>query len=133
MILDPGHGGHDPGARSGYTFEKHLAFDVARRVEVILQEQGVRTKFTRTRDVFIPLSSRVRISNSYRDAIFVSIHSIPRQLLGRTDLFFANNGIPCLFKSRTTGPKHQYNAADNNESFYVLALVLHEWQAAVGM
>ena len=94
VVLDAGHGGHDPGAKSGYTFEKHLAFDVARRVEVILKEQGVRSTYTRSRDVFIPLSSRVRISNSYRDAIFVSIHfnSAPRA---------SATGLETYYHSRT--------------------------------
>jgi len=74
VVIDAGHGGYDRGAYTGLTFEKHLAFDVARRVEHILQKQGVRTTMTRSRDVFVPLSKRAQISNSYRGAIFVSIH-----------------------------------------------------------
>lgn len=74
VVIDAGHGGYDRGAYTGLTFEKHLAFDVARRVEYILQKQGVRTTMTRSRDVFVPLSQRAQISNSYRGAIFVSIH-----------------------------------------------------------
>ncbi len=74
VVIDAGHGGHDRGADSGLVYEKHLAFDVARRVEAILKAQKVKTVMTRERDVFIPLSKRAEISNSYRDAIFVSIH-----------------------------------------------------------
>lgn len=74
VVIDAGHGGYDRGAYTGLTFEKHLAFDVARRVDYILQKQGIRTTMTRERDVFVPLSRRAQISNSYRGAIFVSIH-----------------------------------------------------------
>ncbi len=102
VVLDPGHGGYDPGARSGYTFEKHLAFDVARRVDVILREQGLRTKFTRDRDVFIPLPSRVRISNSYRDAIFVSIHfnSAPRSSAKGLETFYHGRNRDSYYLAR---------------------------------
>jgi N-acetylmuramoyl-L-alanine amidase len=74
VVIDAGHGGHDRGADSGLVYEKHLAFDVARRVEAILKAQGVKTVMTRERDVFIPLSKRADISNAYRDGVFVSIH-----------------------------------------------------------
>lgn len=74
VVIDAGHGGHDRGADNGAVYEKHLAFDVARRVEAILKSQGVKTIMTRERDVFIPLSKRAEISNSQRDAVFVSIH-----------------------------------------------------------
>jgi len=74
VVLDAGHGGHDRGASKGAVYEKHLAFDVARRVEAILKSQGVKTVMTRERDVFIPLARRAEISNSHRNAVFVSIH-----------------------------------------------------------
>ncbi|MGI9242190.1 MAG: N-acetylmuramoyl-L-alanine amidase family protein, partial [Verrucomicrobiales bacterium] len=43
VVIDAGHGGHDRGAGIGYTYEKHLAFDVARRLEKILKAQGIST------------------------------------------------------------------------------------------
>ncbi|MEM9481490.1 MAG: N-acetylmuramoyl-L-alanine amidase [Verrucomicrobiota bacterium] len=102
VVLDPGHGGHDSGARSGYTFEKHLAFDVARRVDVILREQGIRTTFTRERDNFIPLSSRVRVSNSSRNAIFVSIHfnSAPRSGAKGLETFYYSSNRDSYYLAR---------------------------------
>lgn len=74
VVIDAGHGGHDRGAVTGLTYEKHLALDVARRLEVYLNQQGIRTKLTRERDRFIPLPRRVKIANDARRAIFVSIH-----------------------------------------------------------
>ncbi len=75
VVLDAGHGGHDRGARSlrGKN-EKDLALDVALRTKKLLQRAGFRVVMTRSRDVFIPLGSRVATSNRLRNAIFVSIH-----------------------------------------------------------
>jgi N-acetylmuramoyl-L-alanine amidase len=74
VVIDPGHGGDDGGATEGRVFEKHLNFDVARRLEIQLQRRGFRTILTRTRDEFISLSQRSNIANRTRDSIFVSIH-----------------------------------------------------------
>jgi N-acetylmuramoyl-L-alanine amidase len=75
VVLDPGHGGYDNGAKavSGLN-EKMLTLDVAKRVKPLLQARGYRVIMTRTTDVFIPLGGRTGISNSHRDAAFVSIH-----------------------------------------------------------
>ena len=74
VILDAGHGGHDFGGTFGLTYEKHLALDVVRRVEIYLKSQGISTKLTRSRDNFISLPRRARIANAESGAIFVSIH-----------------------------------------------------------
>ena len=74
VVIDAGHGGHDRGAGIGYTYEKHLAFDVARRLEKILDEQGFKTEMTRSRDEYISLTRRVGIANKAKRAIFVSVH-----------------------------------------------------------
>lgn len=74
VVIDPGHGGHARGANKGYYFEKHLALDVAFRLEKYLKKRGLRTVLTRRRDKFIPLDTRAAISNRTRGAIFVSIH-----------------------------------------------------------
>lgn len=74
VVIDAGHGGHDPGAQSGKVIEKFLAHDVARRLERYLRKRNVATTMTRPTNAFISLDKRVSISNSKRDAIFVSIH-----------------------------------------------------------
>lgn len=74
VVIDAGHGGHDRGAGFGYTYEKHLAFDVARRLERLLKEQGIKTVMTRERDEFISLTRRVGVANKARRSIFVSVH-----------------------------------------------------------
>lgn len=75
VVIDAGHGGHDRGGIPGQRVsEKVLALDVARRVNVLLKERGVRTVMTRSSDVFVSLPNRVAIGNRQRNAIFVSIH-----------------------------------------------------------
>jgi N-acetylmuramoyl-L-alanine amidase len=74
VVIDPGHGGHDNGGQWGRVYEKHLALDTATRLEASLKRMGYQTVMTRRSDYFISLPQRVNIANSYRNAIFVSIH-----------------------------------------------------------
>ena len=75
VVIDAGHGGHDPGAvsRRG-TREKDVNLDVARRLDRNLRAAGIKTVMTRNDDRFITLGNRTRTSNRYRNAVFVSIH-----------------------------------------------------------
>ena len=75
VILDPGHGGFDHGARSIRGLdEKDLNLDIAKRIRPYLKRQGYRVIMVRDKDIFIPLGTRARLSNSHPDAVFVSIH-----------------------------------------------------------
>ena len=77
LMIDPGHGGFDPGAigRSG-TQEKDVTLDIARRMaEALAKNRGVDAKLTRDDDDFMPLKERVKLSESVRADLFVSIHA----------------------------------------------------------
>lgn len=77
VMLDPGHGGKDPGAigTSG-TYEKHIALDAALELHRLLQADGrYRVALTRSRDVFIPLEERVDIAQAHGASLFVSMHA----------------------------------------------------------
>jgi N-acetylmuramoyl-L-alanine amidase len=74
VVIDPGHGGKDKGANRGSTYEKNLALNVAKRVEVLLKAKGMPVTMTRRSDKFISLTSRAAIANRYSNAIFISIH-----------------------------------------------------------
>lgn len=75
VVIDPGHGGIDPGTRSASgMLEKNLALLIARRLALALQRRGVRTLLTRNRDVFLSLAQRTAIANRAHAALFVSIH-----------------------------------------------------------
>lgn len=75
VVLDAGHGGIDKGARGvDGSLEKKYALDTAKRVERGLKRNGYRVIMTRRSDYFVPLPTRVAVSNRQRGAIFVSIH-----------------------------------------------------------
>ena len=77
IVLDAGHGGHDPGAvgPTGLT-EKGLVLDVTRRVARLAEERlGVRVLLTRDADYFVPLADRTSLANRARADLFVSIHA----------------------------------------------------------
>ncbi|CAB4242561.1 N-acetylmuramoyl-L-alanine amidase [Methylacidimicrobium sp. AP8] len=75
VVIDPGHGGEDKGARSrNGRYEKDYALDTARRLGRILRAMGIPVVFTRTSDVFVPLEERVRIAATHPDYVFVSLH-----------------------------------------------------------
>lgn len=75
IVVDPGHGGKDPGAVAGATLEKTVALAVSRRVMRLLEERGARVLPTRTSDTYPSLDERVALANSKRADLFVSIHA----------------------------------------------------------
>lgn len=76
IVLDPGHGGEDPGAigPSGLR-EKNVVLAIARETKKILDAMGYQTYMTRNEDVFIPLGVRVAKARSLKADIFISIHA----------------------------------------------------------
>ena len=75
VVIDAGHGGYDRGGIPGQRVsEKDMTLDVARRLKGVLAASGYRVVMTRDSDVFVPLGTRCAIANSYRNAIFVSVH-----------------------------------------------------------
>jgi N-acetylmuramoyl-L-alanine amidase len=76
IVLDPGHGGKDVGARGKRGVnEKDINLDIAKRVRDKLQAKGVNVVMTRSKDVFIELWRRVSIASNYKASLFVSIHT----------------------------------------------------------
>ena len=76
IVIDPGHGGKDPGTCSPNGLkEKDIVLDVALRVAKTLKEKiGCEVILTRDRDVFIPLEERTAIANAKEADLFLSIH-----------------------------------------------------------
>ena len=76
VVIDPGHGGPDYGAR-GETglLEKHVVLDVSRRIGESLEERGVRVLFTREDDRFVALPERTELANRERADLYLSIHA----------------------------------------------------------
>ena len=76
IVIDPGHGGYDPGARTGALTESALVLDVARRLEARLAtETGIEVILTRRRDAYMPLRARTELANRVGADLFLSIHA----------------------------------------------------------
>ncbi len=76
VVVDAGHGGHDPGAigRTGLR-EKDVNLDIARRLTNLLRAQGIDAVMTRSVDKFITLEQRAEIANRASADFFISVHS----------------------------------------------------------
>jgi N-acetylmuramoyl-L-alanine amidase len=76
IVIDPGHGGHDPGARVNGLTEAELVLDVALRLEkLLLAQPEAQVVLTRRTSEFVPLDERTRIANKANADLFLSIHA----------------------------------------------------------
>jgi N-acetylmuramoyl-L-alanine amidase len=76
VVIDPGHGGHDPGAMTGGLDEADLVLDVAMRLEkLLLKQPGVEVVMTRRTNVYVPLEERTAMANREGADLFLSIHA----------------------------------------------------------
>jgi N-acetylmuramoyl-L-alanine amidase len=94
VVLDPGHGGHDPGTtQRGVSPEKIWTLDLAFRLKTRLEQGGFSVILTRQSDVFIPLEERVLISNAQPNVIFVSLHfnSTPKRDIQGVETYYDAN------------------------------------------
>lgn len=76
VMLDPGHGGQDPGAisRSGH-YEKNITLNMARETRDLLRAAGYKVVLTRDSDIFIPLRGRIKKAHEANADLFISIHA----------------------------------------------------------
>lgn len=77
VVIDPGHGGHDPGAiGQGGLKEKDVVLDIAMKVrEILSREPSLEVYLTRDNDIFIPLEERTAIARKKEADLFISIHA----------------------------------------------------------
>lgn len=102
VILDPGHGGCDTGARPKKGMnEKALSLDVAERLKLLLEKEGYHVVMTRENDYFVPLEERVAIANKNSNAIFVSIHfnASPKRSASGVETYYYYSGSKPLAAS----------------------------------
>jgi N-acetylmuramoyl-L-alanine amidase len=74
IVIDPGHGGEDPGATYNGVQEKDIVLKASKNLAAKLRNKGFNIIMTRTDDVFIPLKDRTKIADSARADLFVSVH-----------------------------------------------------------
>lgn len=110
IVIDPGHGGHDPGVLGRGLTEKSLVLDVALRLEKLLQrEDGVEVVLTRRTDVYVPLEERTEIANRQNADMFLSIHANASR---NADA----KGIETFFLSFASSPEAEAVAARENSA-----------------
>ncbi len=103
VVIDPGHGGHDPGciSRDGKTYEKDVTLDLSKRFaqKISASYPEVKVIMTRTDDKYVTLAGRADVANKAGADLFVSIH------INSTDKGTSANGysIHCLGQSSRKG------------------------------
>ena len=93
IVIDPGHGGKDPGAMAFGLKEKDIVLNVAHRTATILQEKhNYEVILTRENDTFLPLEERTAIANTKNADLFVSIHvnAHPQKSAKGVETFYLN-------------------------------------------
>jgi len=74
VVLDAGHGGHDPGATANGIREKDINLKAILQLGEILESQGIDVRYTRKTDVYLKLGERTAFANDNKANVFVSIH-----------------------------------------------------------
>jgi N-acetylmuramoyl-L-alanine amidase len=74
VILDPGHGGSDPGAQRAGIQEKQITLAIGAILKQLLEQKGVNVILTRSDDTFVSLEERARLTNAVNPNLFLSIH-----------------------------------------------------------
>jgi N-acetylmuramoyl-L-alanine amidase len=98
VIIDPGHGGPDPGAVGiGNIYEKDIVLDISRQVAAILAQNGIQVALTRDNDIDLDLQPRVDMAERANAALFVSIHansiSMARPDVNGLETYYYDSGL----------------------------------------
>jgi N-acetylmuramoyl-L-alanine amidase len=102
-VLDPAHGGTDPGAHSeGGSVEKDIVLRIAQTVRTELERQGYRVAMTRYDDSNPSYDDRAAVANTYRDAIFISLHISSTGTPGTVRAYYHQFGTPIASASTAT-------------------------------
>ena len=127
VVLDPGHGGQDSGAMCGGVLEKDLTLDVARRIDRLLNSEGIATLMTRVGDTYVSLADRAAFANRVRKCIFVSIHfnEDNKPVASGVETYYAAHQITAgsLLASWLPFPWRPLSDSPNPESQNLAALV----------
>jgi N-acetylmuramoyl-L-alanine amidase len=107
IVIDPGHGGHDPGARGNGISEAALVLDVATRLEELLKKEGVEVVLTRRTNAYVALEERTALANRSDADLFLSIHA-------NASTVPAARGIETYFLNFAPNPEAEAIAAREN-------------------
>jgi N-acetylmuramoyl-L-alanine amidase len=108
VVIDPGHGGRDPGSRGLGIIEAELVLDVAIRLKTLLLAQpDIEVILTRQSNVFVPLAERTAIANNEEADLFLSIHA-------NASLNTGARGVETFFLNFARDPEAEALAAREN-------------------
>ncbi len=136
VIIDPGHGGFDPGTQSAAgVVEKDLALQISRALKTALEARGIRAELTRSTDVFISLPERTRIANNANADLFVSIHlnSSPNIETTGIEVYYLNNTTDhatIRLARIENGGARGYGAPDGANLNYILTDLRQNYKAS---
>jgi N-acetylmuramoyl-L-alanine amidase len=127
VVIDPGHGGFDPGAGTGEIKEKAVALAIALAVrERLLEGGGIRVAMTRDNDRFVPLSQRPGIARQLGADLFLSIHADSTEVDG------ASGASVYVLSERGSTDAAARFAARENKADTVNGISLAETSDSVG-
>lgn len=120
IVLDPAHGGTDPGARGALGIvEKELTLNFARAVRGELERQGFRVFLTRNDDSNPSYDDRAAIANARRDAVFITIHVASTGAFGTARTYFDQFAEPLPTAQPTSTPTTNVLAWDDAQRSYL--------------
>jgi N-acetylmuramoyl-L-alanine amidase len=113
IVIDPGHGGKDPGAVNGKYQEKKAVLSTALKLGNELKKRGYKVYYTRANDKFLQLRTRTRIANDKNADLFISIHvnAAPKK-----SKYKSMHGIETFFLSPARSERSKNVAALENKS-----------------
>ena len=125
VLLDPGHGGRDPGCTVGKVREKDLALNIATATARILRAKGYVVAYTRSSDRSLSLTERTRIATKWKADIFISIHANyvgVSSVAGVETFCLCPKDTPSTYRGKTCKKKclgHAYNKLNARLAFEV--------------
>ncbi|MDX1951552.1 MAG: N-acetylmuramoyl-L-alanine amidase [Verrucomicrobiota bacterium] len=133
IVLDPGHGGENSGARSrdGAVLEKFAVMDWARRIQKLLEKEGFRVVLTRTNDLDIPLTNRVAVAEQAKGDLFISLHfnsvDSPNDEAGIETFCLTPTGMPStLTRGYDDDPGRRFQNNDHDIANFQFAIRIHQ-------
>ncbi len=125
VILDPGHGGSQPGAVHGRVAEKSVNLSLALAVEHYLHNYGINTAITRDRDLTMSLEKRARYASYFQKPLFVSLHynAAPRASAHGIETFYyskESRTLAALVQNALVRSTHAHDRGVRHRGFHVL-------------
>ncbi|HHQ69159.1 MAG TPA: N-acetylmuramoyl-L-alanine amidase, partial [Halothiobacillaceae bacterium] len=129
VVIDPGHGGRDPGAvGSGGTREKDVVLEISRRIEALFEKkQGIKPVLVRDSDRFIRLRDRITFARRHKADLFISMHSDAFRLQSARGA-----SVYCLSEGGATSEAARWMAQRENEADFVggVSIAKHDHDVA---